>query len=294
MLREIQSITEDLIHISDYIDAKIKNLQTQSINLPKGSVQSKKNDKHRYFNHCVYVEGKRIHRYVSKDEAARLQGLTQKRRFLEMALKYCIKIQSILPNYVITRCMSILDEMKKHQDRADKKMQATISLQNDEERQIYLEALGMSFPKLQGGETIRLHKTNNVLQTTSSKLSGHKSGNIETFEEDTAVRSKSELIIIEQLKAKGLEYYFETGVFISNRTFYPDFLIRHPVSGDFIIWEHCGLMSDGEYHNKWLKKLYAYAKEDIRPCSNLILTYEDNNAGFSIRHIRDVVNYYFA
>ena len=293
MLRQVESFLENLIFLSDFVGTQIKDMHMKSKTLPNGSVQPRINNGSRYYYHCTYVDAKLIQRYLSSDEVAMIAGLTQKRLSLEHSLKYWHRIQSLLSSRFTNKCIALLGELKRLQDKTNEKIQTTISFLDGEEKQLFFKAAGRSFPKLQGGETIRLHKSNDTLLYTSDSPPKYGAGDIETSENDISVRSKSELIIFEQLKAKGLDYYFEQGIVFDNHVFHPDFLIRHPVSKEFLIWEHCGLMTNDNYFQNWMKKLAMYAKYGIRPCENLILTYEDANTAFSIKHIQDVINFYF-
>ena len=294
MLKRIQSFVENLMLLSDYVDAQRKELQMQIETLPNGSIRQRFKGESCYYYHCTFSDKQRFQRYISSDEAAILAGQTHKRYLLEQSLKHWKMIQSTLPTRFDNKCIAMLENIKKLQDSVDEKMQLTLSFLDEEEKQIFLDETKTSSPKLQDNETIRLHNSNDVLLNTSNIPSQYGIGGVETLEEGIVVRSKSELIIIEQLKARGLEYYYEQGLSIDNRIFYPDFLIRHPISKDFLIWEHCGLMTSDNYFENWTKKLNTYAKQGIRPCSNLILTYEDGDTIFSIKNIRDAINYYFA
>ena len=292
MLKQIQSLFENMIVMQDYVDTQIEELKIQRERLPKGSVQLRVNGESCYFRHSVYANKRQNDRYISSDEAAKLEGLIQKRCEIEESVK-CLKlIQSMSPKRFVDKCKAALEDLILFQADMDEKMQKTLANYSDEEKQIYIEARGTNLPELQGGDKIRLHGVGEILIEISKKQMSREAGKIETSEKGLNVRSKSEGFIFEQLKANGIEFYFEQGIVILGQIIYPDFLIRHPVSGDFLIWEHCGLMSNKTYHDKWEAKLSAYAMQDIRPCSNLILTYEDENVGFSIKHIQDVINFY--
>ena len=294
MLKQTQSFLENLILLSDFADMQIKKLQLQRKELPNGSVSQRVNGDRRYYCHCTTIKNERIQRYISSDEAAPLIGQIHKLRLLKQSLKCWKKIKSALSSKFNNKCIAMLEEIKMFQESTNTRIQSTLSFFNEEERQFFLEGVGTSFPALQGGEKIRLHNSNDIWLETSDILSKYGVGGIATLEDGIAVRSKSELIILEQLKSSGLEYYYEQGILLNNYTYYPDFLIRHPLSNDFLIWEHCGLMSSDTYFEKWGKKLDVYSRQGIRPCANLILTYEDGDSGFDIKHIRDVIKFYFS
>ena len=293
MLNQIESLLENLILLPEFVETQIKELQAESESLPKGSVQPLIINENRYYYHCVNADEKRMHNYIPSDEVAELSGLTQKHHQIKESLKFWRKIKALLSTNFISKCIEMLKELKVLQRKVDKKMQTSMSFLYGEEKQIFLKAFGKDFPKLRGGEAIRLHDSNDILLYASGVPSKYDVGKLETMDDQIKVRSKSELLIVEKLKSRGLEFYYEQAIRLDDRTYYPDFIIRHPVSNEFIIWEHCGRMDDGDYAVKWAKKLYAYAICGVRPGSNLILTYEDSNASFNIKHIQDVINLHF-
>ena len=55
---------------------------------------------------------------------------------------------------------------------------------------------------------------------------------------------------------------------------YPDFVIRHPVTGAYYYWEHFGMMDEEAYRNHACDKVKLYCANGIIPSINLITTYE--------------------
>lgn len=74
---------------------------------------------------------------------------------------------------------------------------------------------------------------------------------------------------------------------------YPDFTIRHPKTGEFIIWEHFGMMDNPEYVAEVARKLQIYEANEFCPEHNLIVTYEDKEHPLSHRRILNEINYFF-
>lgn len=91
------------------------------------------------------------------------------------------------------------------------------------------------------------------------------------------VRSKSESIIAMALSNNGIAFRYECELIFSGYTIYPDFTIKHPVSGEILYWEHLGMMDDIEYETKAKWKISKYVSEGIYPMDKLILTYETIN-----------------
>ena len=294
LLLQTQSFLENILLISDYVDKRIIELQSESSALPKGSVHIRKKGGRCYFYHYSTIDKKRAESYVPRSIAVKLAGKIRKRIAIEQSLRYWKIIQTQLSDKFYKKYCVILEEIKLLQSKEDETINTTISLLKDAEKDIFLFEAGRIFSKLQNSTTIRLHNSNDTIIHLSKIPSKYGSGNIETLDGDFTVRSKSELIIMEQLKAKGVEFYYEQGVVLENRIFYPDFLIRHPISKDFMIWEHCGLMDSVDYLNNWQKKLNTYVRQNIIPFRSIIFTYEDNNNGFSIKNVRGLIDLYFS
>ena len=92
------------------------------------------------------------------------------------------------------------------------------------------------------------------------------------------VRSKSECMIADALYINFIPYkydltdYFgsaEVGGLLS-----PDFVIRHPVTGEIFIWEHFGRLDDPDYVAHMAYKLKIYLNAGFIPGKNLIITLE--------------------
>ncbi len=74
---------------------------------------------------------------------------------------------------------------------------------------------------------------------------------------------------------------------VGGHAYYPDFTIRHPVTGEYFYWEHCGKMGDFKYIIKFLNKFRIYILNGYLPDHNLILTFESENHPFDITIAQD-------
>lgn len=79
------------------------------------------------------------------------------------------------------------------------------------------------------------------------------------------VRSKSEWIIADKLKAAGIKYQYEQPLVLDGIERFPDFTIRDDDAGTVWYWEHNGMLSDDEYKKRWERKEAAYRKAGILP-----------------------------
>ena len=109
----------------------------------------------------------------------------------------------------------------------------------------------------------------------------------------TMVRSKSEAIIMMLLEKYGIAYRYECRLDVSGYTYYPDFTILHPITGEIIYWEHFGKMHDPEYRSDCLSKMHKYLANGLRPDHNLIITYESEEHPLDIRIVLDKIKEFF-
>lgn len=107
------------------------------------------------------------------------------------------------------------------------------------------------------------------------------------------VRSKSEAMIAKVLKQNKIPYRYESKITLGAIDMYPDFMIRHPQTGETYYWEHLGLLDKPEYLRNVHQKMQIYTKHGIIPGINLILTYENQENPLTFEMIEMMVKYYF-
>ena len=104
------------------------------------------------------------------------------------------------------------------------------------------------------------------------------------------VRSKSEVIIANILKAKDVPYHYEYPVKISSSiTFHPDFFCLNKRTRQEFYWEHCGRMDEPEYARSMVKRLSLYSRKNIIPGKNLILTMETYEHPLNTKDVEQLV-----
>jgi hypothetical protein len=100
------------------------------------------------------------------------------------------------------------------------------------------------------------------------------------------VRSKSEVIIANELENAGLDWHYENdGVFIEieGKKLLPDFVIHH--NGKTYYWEHLGLLNKPKYKKDWEEKEKYYLKD-----KNIILkTTEETNGAINCEDVVKVI-----
>jgi hypothetical protein len=115
------------------------------------------------------------------------------------------------------------------------------------------------------------------------------------------VRSKSEVIIANELFAQGVDYYeYESPLKLPNgETRYPDFTIVDDDTGETYYWEHLGLLHNPDYAARWQRKLAAYRAAGIIPHDEigddeevqgiLISTRDDAKGGIDAQAIASLI-----
>ena len=107
------------------------------------------------------------------------------------------------------------------------------------------------------------------------------------------VRSKSEAMIDTFLHMNKLPFRYECCLELGDNMFYPDFTIRHPVTGQTYYWEHFGLMDIPSYAQNAYAKLQFYSSHGIIPSLNLIVTFETKESPLSTELVSQLIHHYF-
>ena len=112
------------------------------------------------------------------------------------------------------------------------------------------------------------------------------------------VRSKSEVIIANELLAQSVDRYeYEAPLVLPDgRTLYPDFTVMDDDTGERYYWEHLGLLHNPDYAIRWTRKLDAYRKAEILPHDEgggeagvLIVTRDDQHGGIDALAIAELI-----
>ena len=107
------------------------------------------------------------------------------------------------------------------------------------------------------------------------------------------VRSKSEVIVANMLYEEGIRYEYEKELSLGEDGIrIPDFTVDDAESGTLFYWEHCGMMSDRHYRQRWDEKKVVYAKHGIVEGENLIVSYDDVNGSIDSMTIKALIEKY--
>jgi len=123
---------------------------------------------------------------------------------------------------------------------------------------------------------------------------------IHQTERGELVRSKSEVIIADHLHRRALDYRYEERLQLGDDIRIPDFTIEDDDLGINYFWEHCGMLSNAEYAERWKNKQDLYREHGILPREEgggpkgtLIITEDDTAGGISSKRIGELVDEIF-
>jgi len=103
------------------------------------------------------------------------------------------------------------------------------------------------------------------------------------------VRSKSEVIIANELISAGLEFEYEKLLKENGSHRIPDFTFVD-AAGETIIWEHLGMLTNPAYKESWERKLDFYHSIGFKEGENLFTTEDHENGAIDSTEVMAVID----
>jgi len=103
------------------------------------------------------------------------------------------------------------------------------------------------------------------------------------------VRSKSEALIAMVLHNNQIPWRYECELQLGTHTYYPDFTILHPKTGEIFYWEHWGMIDTPSYSQYAFNKMQIYSSHGIYPSFQLITTYETKDSPLTLNTIEKII-----
>ena len=103
------------------------------------------------------------------------------------------------------------------------------------------------------------------------------------------VRSKSELLLAEKYREKGIPFRYEQVIHIGKDIVVPDFTLLR-VDMKLFYHEHCGMPGNKKYMDNHKRKLEIYESIGIVPWDNLIVTYDSKDGNLDLKIIESEIN----
>lgn len=250
----------------DYLNAKIRQLETEIAQLPEGSLFCSKNGS----QYKWYTTRSGTTMYLAKENRNLARQLA-KRKYLTNELEAFLQEKKAVESY-LRKC-----EHGKYQKKRQKLME-------NAEFHMLLEEILFT-------ENEQIKKWISQSYETNPKMPEQK---VHKTYQGVYVRSKSEVLISNTLFTNQIPFRYENLIQIQDIVLYPDFTILHPRTGKIYYWEHFGMMDDEAYMNSFLKKIKLYQSEGIIPSVQLIMTFETKQHPLDYEYVQNLVNYYFA
>ena len=246
------------------LEEQILSINSQLKELPKGNFFCTRNGKH----YKWYQSDGHNQTYIPKKEHKLAEQLAAK-KYLTLLLEDLIHEKKAIDFY-----------LRHHNSEVGKAEQL---LRNEPEYQRLLSA----YFKPMSEELIDWMKSPYDNNKKYPEMLTQKtcSGNV--------VRSKSEALIDMLLYTNKVPFRYECALQLGETIIYPDFTIRHPVSGEVYYWEHFGKMDNPDYCKNVSSKLQLYTSHGIIPSIQLITTYETKRNPLSAETIEKIIREYF-
>ncbi len=106
------------------------------------------------------------------------------------------------------------------------------------------------------------------------------------------VRSKSEVLIANELLRAKLPYRYECPLKLDDRIIYPDFTILRMRDRREIYWDHLGMIDDTEYRNNALQRIRMYETNGIFLGDQLIISFETYRLPMNAVVIQQAISHY--
>lgn len=267
-----QQIFEEVLHMiyeqaikeKNKIIKQIKSLQTQLKQLPEGKIICSQSGKHTKW----YISDGKNKTYLPKKERLLAEKL---------ALKKYLSLQ--LAN--LQQELTALDFYLRHYD--PNTFQKEITFLNTPG---YKELLPDLFTPLS-------EELSEWMDAPYEKCPKYQDKLVYKTLSGNFVRSKSEAIIEMLLRKHKIPFRYECELVLGDMILYPDFIIRHPKTGEIFYWEHMGMMDDPNYCKNALSKLQIYVSNGIIPTIQLITTYETKEHPLSMEQVEKIIEQYF-
>lgn len=107
------------------------------------------------------------------------------------------------------------------------------------------------------------------------------------------VRSKSEVIIADRLRAKGIPYRYECPLKVGNRIIHPDFTILRMSDRKILYHEHCGKMNDPQYTEDLILRAKDYNRTGIILGDRLFYTFESETTPLDMTILDNIISQHY-
>lgn len=242
---------------------KIKRLQEELLQFPRGELLSCRNGKYTKW----YISFGCKKEYLAKGNRKIAQELAKK-KYLSHKLTELKQELAALNTY-----LSNLENIQS---------QSTFLSNNPQ----YIELLPDAYTKHFGN-----YEAWSLESYTANEK--HPEGLIHMCKTGKYLRSKSEVIIANALFEQRIPFRYESVLELGDVTLYPDFTIIDSTTEKVFYWEHFGMMDDETYVHSWSQKMRIYIQNGIIPGVQLICTYETKDHPINSIQVQKIIDNFF-
>ena len=253
----------NLLKRKKYLLKEIQNLKRRLDSYPAGELICAKNGK--YVTYLHSLNGART--YISKKDFAFIKELGEKKLLSASLEDFQKELQAV---------NAFLNCYKSESSKVEQLLSQSY----------YQKVIAMSFPSVS-------EDLEEWSKESYEKNPRHQENLRHYCPSGHMVRSKSEALIDQALFMHKIPFRYECALKLKDATFYPDFTIRHPKSGNYFYWEHFGLMDSPSYAQQTFQKLNLYCQSGIIPTINLITIYETKEQPLTSQTIENIIQEYF-
>lgn len=238
-------IRKDLDARHGMLSKSIEDIEKKMQSFPEGRINVRvRNGKTYYYLACSDGSDK----YLSREDTKLIEHLIQKdylNRVLKRAKKELSALEKILKLYPDNLAEDVFDQLSEKR----KSFIKPINVYDDAYAQKWM--------------------------TAPYKRKPFKKGMPEFYTtKGERVRSKSEIIIADRLRANGIPYRYECPLKVGKKIIHPDFTILRMSDRKILYHEHCGKMGDPKYIEDMLTRAKDYGLESIILGDRLFYTFE--------------------
>ncbi|MBQ3292403.1 MAG: hypothetical protein IJH43_08520 [Mogibacterium sp.] len=252
----------DLDNAIKHYEKLIRYYKKELEDLPAGKLYNQVNHNTNQLILSLNENGKRIRKTVTHDEKM-LRALAKK-EFAKNAIK------------VLNHNLEALTTLKQTYEPFDPDkilMQMTNAYNLLPEEYFFDKSFFILENDLDEDEIFKINRNREWGSAPYKESLYHKDRKTKRTSRGNYVRSKSELLIIEDLYHFGIPMHYDEEHIINGVFLVPDFTFKR-WDGEFFFWEYLGMMDDVRYAKHNFKKLDDLYSAGIIPGDNLIVTFD--------------------